>query len=79
MMKFRDIYFRKLPTPDSNSTRDSSAPHNKVENLSASLAVSGNFVDASNAAAVAAHLRVNALQDPRAADLLGELAGLELL
>ena len=50
-----------------------------MDNLSASLAVSGNFVDDSNAAAVAAHLRVNALQDPRAADLLRELAGLELL
>ena len=54
------------------------SPH-KVDNLGATLAVSGNFVDESNAADVAAHLRVNALQDPRAGDLLRELAGLKLV
>ena len=54
------------------------SPH-KVDNLEATLAVSGNFVDESNAADVAAHLRVNAFQDTRAGDLLRELVGLKLL
>ena len=54
------------------------SPH-KVDNLEATLAVSGNFVDESNAADVAAHLRLNALQDPRAGDLLRELVALKLV
>ncbi len=54
------------------------SPH-KVDNLEASLAVSGNFVDDSNISLVAQHLRRNALQDPRAADLLGEFISLGLL
>ena len=45
----------------------------------ATLAVSCYFVDESNAADVAAHLRLNALQDPRAGDLLRELVALKLV
>ena len=44
-------------------------PH-RVENLEKSLAISANFVDASNCKAVQEELRVNGLLDPRAENLL---------
>ncbi|XP_078662513.1 lysine-specific demethylase 8-like [Branchiostoma floridae x Branchiostoma belcheri] len=44
-------------------------PH-RVENLDKSLAVSGNFVDKSNFRIVKEELKINALKDPRALDLL---------
>lgn len=44
-------------------------PH-RVENLEDSLAVSANFVDLSNFYVVLEELKANALQDPRAEDLL---------
>ena len=47
------------------------SPH-QVENLTDSVAVSGNFVDASNIHEVCRHLRRNSLCDPRAGDLLQE-------
>ena len=50
------------------------SPH-AVENLGATVAVSGNFVDASNAAGVAASLRDSALVDPGAAHLLRQFVG----
>ncbi len=50
------------------------SPHS-VENLSeVSVAISGNFVDATNVGEVAQSLRKNALVDERAASLLGEFA-----
>ncbi len=45
------------------------SPH-AVENLCATVAVSGNFVDQSNAEEAALHLRDSALVDPGASDLL---------
>lgn len=50
-------------------------PHT-VENLEDSVAVSGNFVDASNYQQVKRHLRRNCLGDPRAGDLLKELVNI---
>lgn len=44
-------------------------PH-RVENLTKSLAISANFVDGSNLAAVKQELKVNGLLDPRAENLL---------
>ncbi|CAG5135387.1 unnamed protein product [Candidula unifasciata] len=48
------------------------SPH-YVENLSNSVAVSANHVDQSNLKQVCEELRINALMDPRAADLLQQL------
>ncbi|XP_066299717.1 bifunctional arginine demethylase and lysyl-hydroxylase PSR-like [Branchiostoma lanceolatum] len=48
-------------------------PH-RVENLDKSLAVSGNFVDESNIQVVKQELRINALKDPRALDLLQQFS-----
>ena len=53
-------------------------PH-KVENLEDSIAVSGNFVNESNIGEAEKHLRISALQDPRAGDLLREFHNLGLL
>ena len=53
-------------------------PH-KVENLEDSIAVSGNFVNESNIGEAEKHLRISALQDPRAGDLLREFNNLGLL
>eukprot|EP00095_Tigriopus_kingsejongensis_P000564 maker-scaffold776_size99073-snap-gene-0.20 protein:Tk00564 transcript:maker-scaffold776_size99073-snap-gene-0.20-mRNA-1 annotation:"hypothetical protein BRAFLDRAFT_84996" len=50
-------------------------PH-QVGNLTATVAVSGNFVDDSNYDEVVKHLKINGLVDPRAVDLLRELASL---
>ena len=53
----------------------------RVENLPTediTLAVSGNFVDESNVQEAARHLRVNALKDPGAGQLLKELVQLRL-
>ena len=50
-------------------------PH-KVENLEDSIAVSGNFVNKSNIGEAEKHLRISALQDPRAGDLLREFDNL---
>ena len=50
------------------------SPH-RVENLSKSLAISANFVDRSNFDHVLKELRVNAIQDERAADLLSLMEG----
>ena len=47
------------------------SPH-RVENLETSLAISANFVDLSNFELVKDELRVNALVDPRAEQLLAE-------
>lgn len=47
-------------------------PH-RVENLEQSIAISANFVDPSNLKTVVKELEINALVDPRTADLLGEL------
>ena len=54
------------------------SPH-RVENLEDSVAISGNFVDQSNIQCVVGHLRKNALQDPRAGDLLREFIELKLI
>ncbi|CAH1241419.1 KDM8 [Branchiostoma lanceolatum] len=48
-------------------------PH-RVENLDKSLAVSGNFVDESNIQVVKQELRINALKDLRALDLLQQFS-----
>lgn len=56
----------------------SGCPH-RVDNLEDSIAVSGNFVDESNIEDAVKHLRISALQDPRAGDLLAELADLGLV
>ncbi|BFZ03456.1 hypothetical protein BsWGS_06495 [Bradybaena similaris] len=48
------------------------SPH-YVENLSNSVAVSANYVDQSNLEQVIEELRINALMDPRAFDLLQQL------
>ena len=53
-------------------------PH-KVENLEDSIAVSGNFVNKSNVKEVEKHLRISAILDPRAGDLLREFADLKLV
>ena len=53
-------------------------PH-KVENLEDSIAVSGNFVNESNIGEAEKHLRISALQDPRAGDLLREFDNLGFL
>ena len=53
-------------------------PH-KVENLEDSIAVSGNFVNESNIREAEKHLRISALQDPRAGDLLREFDNLGFL
>ncbi|XP_071105155.1 uncharacterized protein [Haliotis cracherodii] len=50
----------------------SGCPH-YVENLEASVAISANFVDLSNLSAVKSELKVSALVDPRADDLLMQL------
>ena len=50
-------------------------PH-RVDNLSASVAVSGNFVNASNAAEAVEHIKKAALMDPAARDLLPQLQAL---
>ena len=54
------------------------SPH-KVDNLEATLAVSGNFVNRSNLAGAVHHLRLSALTDPRAADLLAEFLQLGIV
>ncbi len=54
------------------------SPH-AVENLGTTVAVSGNFVDDTNVAHVARHLRRNALVDPGAADLLRQFVDLNFL
>lgn len=41
-----------------------------MENLESSLAISSNFVDMSNLKLVQEELKINSLQDPRAAELL---------
>ena len=41
-----------------------------MENLEPSLAISSNFVDMSNLNLVQEELKINSLQDPRAAELL---------
>ena len=41
-----------------------------MENLELSLAISSNFVDMSNLKLVQEELKINSLQDPRAAELL---------
>jgi len=56
----------------------SGCPH-RVENLESSIAVSGNFVNRTNIGETEEHLRIAALQDPRAGDLLRELHHLGLL
>ncbi|XP_078581463.1 uncharacterized protein LOC144864916 [Branchiostoma floridae x Branchiostoma japonicum] len=53
-------------------------PH-RVENLDKSLAVSGNFVDESNFEVVKEELRINALKDPRALDLLQQFTDCDFL
>ena len=53
-------------------------PH-RVENLEATLAVSGNFVDNSNIKEASEHLIRQALIEPRAAELVEEWIGLGLL
>jgi len=53
-------------------------PH-AVANLTATVAVSGNFVDDTNVAAAVGHLRRNMLVDQRAADLLEQLLQLKLI
>jgi len=50
-----------------------------VENLEDSVAISGNFVDESNIKCVVRHLRKNALQDPRAGDLIKEFIELRIV
>ena len=47
-----------------------------MENLEDSIAVSGNFVNESNIGEAEKHLRISALQDPRASDLLREFDNL---
>lgn len=54
------------------------SPH-RVVNLEASIAVSGNFVNSSNAESVVRHLKCNALKDDRSADLLRHLLELKLI
>ena len=54
------------------------SPH-RVENLTDSVAVSGNFVDESNIKDVLNHLKTNALVDPRAGELVKELMDLRLV
>ena len=54
------------------------SPH-KVENLKDSVAVSGNFVNETNIDEAVQHFKINALQDPRTADLLHELVNLGLV
>jgi len=50
-----------------------------VENLEDSIAVSGTFVNESNIREAEKHLRIAALQDPRAGDLLREFDNLGFL
>ena len=54
------------------------SPH-FVENLSLSIAISGNFVDSTNVKFAAEHFRRNGYMDPRQLDLLEELHKLKLL
>jgi len=54
------------------------SPH-RVDNLEDTIAVSGNFVDDSNVDEFTTHMRINALHDPRAQDLLEELINLKLI
>ena len=57
-------------------------PHNsypQVENVQESVAVSGNFVNSTNIREAELHFRINALRDPRTADLLHQLAQLKLV
>ena len=54
------------------------SPH-YVENLTLSIAVSGNFVDQTNVRFAAEHFRRNGLTDPRSLDLLEELHHLKFL
>jgi hypothetical protein len=56
----------------------SGSPH-RVQNLEDSVAISGNFIDESNITCVVGHLRKNALQDPRAGDLVKEFIDLRLI
>ena len=48
-------------------------PH-RVDNLETSIAISANYVDLSNFAEVKSHLKVNALMDPRAKNLLDQMS-----
>ena len=51
----------------------------QVENVQESVAVSGNFVNSTNIREAELHFRINALRDPRTADLLHQLAQLKLV
>ena len=44
-----------------------------------SVAVSGNFVNSTNIKEAELHFRINALRDPRTADLLHQLAQINLV
>ena len=50
-----------------------------MENVQESVAVSGNFVNSTNIKEAELHFRINALRDPRTADLLHQLAQLKLV
>ena len=51
----------------------------QVENVRESVAVSGNFVNSTNIKEAELHFRINALRDPRTADLLHQLAQINLV
>ena len=51
------------------------SPH-QVENISDTLAVSGNFVNQTNISLATRYFKINALLDPRTEDLLQELSNL---
>ena len=54
------------------------SPH-RVENLTDSVAVSGNFINKTNLETAVKHLKYNSIMDPRAADLLREFVDLKLV
>ena len=56
----------------------SGSPH-RVENLQDTVAVSGNFANDTNIDEVVRHLKINALTDPRAKDLLAEFLSMEII
>ena len=56
----------------------SGSPH-RVENITDTVAVSGNFVNESNLDEVVKHLKINALKDPRSEDLLTEFLNLKIV
>ena len=56
----------------------SGSPH-MVENITDTVAVSGNFVNESNLDEVVKHLKINALKDPRSEDLLTEFLNLKIV